>query len=144
MPKQLLALTDNILVRIILLIGLISTAYRNPVLGVAVFMVVSFLFIERNKAKMVQLKDVMTMSNGPYSEAVVGIETPPTAPLQPPFLTPPSGSIPFMPDAETGDNSFAPVAPSMDMKQPLPTESVDGSQKAIHELFEWVHPAVNQ
>jgi len=142
LPRWVLVLTDNFLLRLAILVGLIGAAYKSPIHAIAAFIVIAFLFIERNKVKLHQLKAVMTMSNGPDSEAVAGIQTPSTAPFQPAFDVAPSGSIPFMPDAETGSDSFAPVAPTMDRKQPLPTESANGSHEAIQQLFEWVHPAV--
>jgi len=139
LPQQVLILIDNFLVRIALLAGLVLVAYMNPLLAIAGFILLALLFIERNKAKVHMLSSTLA-SNGSPSEAVASIETPATAPEQPPFDTPRETSVPFMPSADSGDNSFNPVAPSMNQKQPLPTETVDGSEKARHQLFEWVNP----
>jgi len=113
----------------------------NPILAIAGFVLLALLFIERNKVKFQQLSSTLAQQDPEVpSEAVASIETPATAPEQPPFDMPEESSIPFMPSSDSGENDFRPVAPSMDQKQPLPTETVDGSDKAIHQLFEWVNP----
>jgi len=141
LPVQLLILTDTFLVRLALLVALVFVAYMNPLLAIAGFVLFALLFIERNKVKLHLLSSTLASPpNGAPSEAVASIETPATAPEQPPFDMPEEASVPFMPSSESGDNTFHPVAPSMDHKQPLPTETVDGSDKAIHQLFEWVNP----
>ena len=141
LPLEVLILTDLFLVRLVLLAALVVVVYMNPLLAIAGFILFTLLFIERNKAKVRMLSSTLASpSNGAPSEAVESIETPATAPEQPPFDMPEEVSVPFMPSSDSGDNSFHPVAPSMDHKQPLPTETVDGSDKAIHQLFEWVNP----
>jgi hypothetical protein len=141
LPVEVLILTDSFLVRLVLLLALILIAYMNPLLAISGFVLFALLFIERNKAKIQMLSSTLAQpANGAPSEAVASIETPATAPEQPPFDMPRETSVPYMPSAESGDNCFHPIAPSMDHKQPLPTETVDGSEKARHQLFEWVNP----
>lgn len=140
LPRAILILTDNILVRLVLLAGLISAAYVSPIVAVATFVLIALLFVERNKAKMTHLKAAMEQST-PESEAIAEIVTPETAPEQPEFDTPSVRSHPYMPQNDSGDNGFEPVAESMNQKQPLPTEgSNDGVDKAISQLFGWVNP----
>lgn len=144
LPRSILLLTDNILVRLGLLAFLIQSAYVNPLTGIASFILVAFLFIERNKAKMNHFEKIMSQSTMD-SPAIQSIETPETAPEQPRFEVPLVQSHPFMPQEDSGDDSFAPVAESLNAKQPLPTEpSQDGSQKAIDALFGWVNPVPAQ
>ena len=133
-PEQILSLTDSFLVRLLLLVLLIATVQLNPFITIASLVVLSLLFVERNKQKMQYLRMAMTPSN-PESLAVSEIQTPSTAPIQPQFLKPSTNSIPFMPNEESGDDSFSPVAPSLNTKVPLPTESASGSTKAIQQLF---------
>lgn len=143
-PKQVLMLTDLLVVRLALLAGLIAVAYINPVVAIAAFVVLAMLFIERNKIRMQTLKQAMQQSTMD-SPAIASIVTPDTAPPQPPFENPEIGLHQFMPQADSGDDSFRPIAATIDEKQPLPTEgSNDGSQKAIHQLFEWVNPNLAQ
>ena len=144
LPKQVLMLTDILVVRLALLAGLIAVAYISPVVAIAAFVVLAMLFVERNKLRMQTLKAAMQQSTMD-SPAIANIVTPDTAPPQPPFETPEIGLHQFMPQADSGDDSFRPVAATINEKQPLPTEgSNDGSQKAIHQLFEWVNPSLAQ
>jgi hypothetical protein len=144
LPRSVLILTDNILVRVALLAVLVQSAYINPLTGIASFIVLAFLFIERNRIKLRHFETVMSQSTMD-SPAIQSIETPETAPEQPRFDTPIVESHPFMPQDDSGDDTFAPVAESINAKQPLPTEpSQDGSQKAIDQLFGWVNPAPAQ
>lgn len=144
LPRSILILTDTLLVRIALLTGLISSAYMSPVNAIASFAVIAMLFVERNNIKMRHLERAMQQS-GPDSPAIQSIETPETAPEQPPFDQPTVRGIPFMPQDDSGDNSFAPVSESMNQKFPLPTESSqDGSETAIEQLFSWVKPDLVQ
>ena len=144
LPRSILLLTDTLIVRLALLAFLIQSAYINPLTGIASFILIAFIFIERNKAKMHHFEQVMSQSTMD-SPAIQSIETPETAPEQPIFDTPIVESHPFMPQNDSGDDRFAPVAESMNAKQPLPTESSqDGSQKAIEQLFGWVNPTPAQ
>ena len=144
LPRSVLILTDALVVRLALLAGLIASAYVSPLTAVASLVLVAFLFMERNKVKMHHLERAMQQSD-PESPAIADIVSPETAPEQPPFEEPRETSVPFMPQADSGDDSFAPVAESMNEKKPLPTEgSNDGSQKAIDQLFRWVNPVPAQ
>jgi hypothetical protein len=143
-PRNVLLLSDMILVRLVLLAALIASAYVSPLIAVATFILIALLFVERNKYKVKHLERIMSQST-PDSEAIQSIETPETAPVQPPFDVPEVKSIPFMPQNDSGDDGFAPVAPTINEKVPLPTEgSNDGSEKAIQQLFEWVNPNLAQ
>ena len=79
-----------------------------------------------------------------HSPAIEGIQTPETAPEQPPFDVPEVDSHPYSPQDDSGDNSFQPVGESINHKQPLPTESANGSRFAVQQLFEWVNPTLAQ
>jgi hypothetical protein len=144
LPRSVLILTDNLLVRATLLGLIIASAYNGPVSAISTFIVIAFLFIERNRVKIHHMEKIMSQST-PESPAIAEIQTPPTAPEQPAFDTPVVESQPFMPQEDSGSDAFAPVAESMNQKIPLPTEgSNDGSQKAIDQLFRWVNPTPAQ
>jgi hypothetical protein len=145
LPQQIILLTDTFLVRLALLAGLIAAAYVSPVVAIAAFIVLGMVFMERNKAKMHQLQSAMNLTTSMESPAIADIVTPETAPEQPAFERPIVDNMQFMPQDDSGDDGFMPVAPSMNQKKPLPTEgSNDGSQKAIQQLFEWVNPNLAQ
>ena len=144
LPRSVLLFTDYLVVRIALLAFLVQSAYVSPMTGIASFILIAFLFIERNKAKMSHFEKIMSQSTMD-SPAIQSIETPETAPEQPRFEVPLVQSHSFMPQEDSGDDSFAPVAESLNEKQPLPTEpSQDGSQKAIDALYSWVNPVPAQ
>ena len=143
LPKYVLFLSDNIVVRIVLLLSLVGVANRNLPLGLLYFLVLANIFIQRNGQKVKQLTN-MLVPNVHEDPAIENIRTPPTAPVQPVFENPSARTIPFMPNQESGDNLFRPVGESINEKVVLPTESVDGSDKAIKQLFGWVDPTLAQ
>jgi hypothetical protein len=143
-PREIIVLSDMLVVRIALLAILIYSAYISPLIAITTFIVIALLFVERNKIKMNRLQAAMSQST-PESPAIAEIQSPETAPEQPAFLQPEVDSYPFMPQDDSGDDSFFPVAESLNEKQPLPTEpSNDGSQKAIDVLYKWVNPNMVQ
>lgn len=138
-PREILMLSDMLLIRLVLLAILIWSMYVSPLVGISTFVVIALIFVERNKAKMNHLETAMSQST-PDSPAIADIQTPETAPPQIPFQRPDVESHPFMPQPDSGDDSFAPVAETLNQKQPLPTEaSNEGSQKAISQLYGWVN-----
>ena len=143
LPKPLLMLVDFWPVRLGLLALVLAAAYAGPVVAIGVFAVVALLFIERNKAKIKHLRRAMSQSDK-ESPAIASIVTPDTAPEQPDFDEPTKEYHPFFPQDDSGDNLFHAIAESQDTKQPLETETVNGSDKAIHQLFEWVKPEMAQ
>ena len=143
LPKPVLALSDLLLVRAALLALLIAIAYVSPVAAVLGLVVIALVFVQRNKQRMQVLNRAMQQSDE-HSSAIEGIQTPETAPVQPPFDVPEVDSHPYSPQDDSGDNSFEPVGTSINSKHPLPTESADGSRFAIQQLFEWVNPTLAQ
>jgi len=138
LPWQVLMLTDYIVVRVVLL-GLFLTAMNiSPQIGMLSLASIGFLFIERNKRKVKHLQKVMQQST-PDSPAIAGIESPETAPAQPSFNKPTESNIPFSPQVDSGDNSFSPVAETLNQKGVLNTETVNGSRFAIKQSFGWVN-----
>ena len=87
LPKQILYLSDSILVRIPLLLGFLYFAMLDPILGIVALTVVAFIFIQRNKLKVDKLVEIMSQSTQ-ESPAVQSIVTPETAPAQPDFDIP--------------------------------------------------------
>ena len=143
LPWQVLILTDLFLVRFMLLACFLASTTVSPIVGILSLAVIGLLFIERNKTKMNYIKKLMQQST-PESPAIQSIVTPDTAPEQPPFDTPVETSVSFFPKEDSGDNSFFPVAPTLNTKQPLPTESANGSRFAIEQSFGWVNPTLAQ
>lgn len=143
LPNFILMLTDYLLIRVLLLIFFLSLANKSPLYAIVGLMSIAFLFIERNRVKLHNLRQSMEQSSED-SPAIQSIVTPETAPPQPVFDSSTGKSIPFSPQDDSGSNSFAPVAPTLNEKEALPTETTDGSQKAMYQLFQWVNPNLIQ
>jgi hypothetical protein len=138
LPSEILMLSDFVLVRLALLFIFLIAMNFSPLVGILTLACIGFLFIERNKKKMMGLQRSMQLSS-PDSEAIRSITTPDTAPEQPPYEVPSQKNIPFAPNAESGDNGFVPVAETINSKVALPTESSDGAKFAIRQSFGWVN-----
>jgi hypothetical protein len=144
-PQWVYQLSDNILIKAILFVVLIASAYHGPLMAVATFIVIAYIFILRNKIKV----DSLTGQSSDYmevkqSDAITSIVAPETAPAQPAFEIPDSDSHPFAPYAETGSNAFYKVDRSFDMKPPaLPTQSVLGSEIVADQLYGDVQPRID-
>lgn len=142
LPEHIFQLSDNILVKTILFITLIASAYHGPIMAIATFIVIAYIFILRNKKKI----DSLTGQNSDYmevknSEAIQSITTPSTAPTQPSFETVSEDSYTFAPFSETGSNAFYKVDRSFDGKPPvLATQSVMGSEYVTDQLYSNVTP----
>jgi hypothetical protein len=89
------------------------------------------------------LRDVM-QQNTENSPAIQSIQTPETAPVQPPFETPVEKNRPFSPQDDSGDNTFVSVGTSINNKEVLPTESANGSRFVAEQSFGWVNPNLVQ
>jgi hypothetical protein len=139
-PTSILMLSDTIIVRFILLVILIASVNVTPLVGILTFLVLAHLFIQRNQRKLQIFQTVPENEN----IAVESIQTPSTAPPQPAFQRPSEKSVQFMPQDDSGENAFHAVAESLNEKEVLPTETVDGSDKAIAQLFRWVNPDIAQ
>lgn len=139
LPGWVLMAVDFFVVRLALLVGIIAAAYVSPVTAIAAFLVVALLFIQRNKVKVKHIRTLMEQSTED-SPAIRDIVSSPTAPAQPSFEAPETDYHDFFPQKDSGDDSFAPVDESQDTKQPLETETTDGSSRAIDQLFGWVDP----
>jgi hypothetical protein len=136
-------LTDNILVRIILLGLFLGAINISPQIGMLSLASISFLFIERNKRKVNQLKNIMQNSSSD-SPAIKNIKSPETSPAQPAFNIPTQKNISFTPQEDSGDNSFKPVASSINQKVNLKTEPTNGSRFVIEKSFGWVNTELIQ
>jgi hypothetical protein len=144
LPDIVLISVDYFIVRALLLVVLLASTSISPITGVSSFILIAYLFVKRNNLKMKHLESLMQQSS-PTSEAIESIVTPETAPEQPNFDIPTVQSIPFMPQEDSGENTFEPVAESMNQKQPLPTEeSNQGVEKSIQQLYGWVNPKLAQ
>lgn len=139
LPYTVTTWADNMIVRLILLVGFAAAVYVNPLIGLLVLMNIGILFIARNKAKIDILRAETSIADS-NSEAIQSIQTPPTAPPMPEYDEAGAQTYDYAPQEDSGDNSFEPVAESINMKvAPEPAIS-NSSYKAMHQLFGDVKP----
>jgi hypothetical protein len=143
LPREILMLTDLILVRLVLLGVFFAAINVSPQVGMLSLASIGFLFIERNKQKVRQLQGLMQLSTSD-SPAIRSIQSSETAPEQPPFTESQQTNTAFSPQQESGDDTFNPVAPSLNEKTVLKTSSAQGSRFAIDQAFGWVNSSLIQ
>jgi hypothetical protein len=126
LPNSVLSLTDNIIVRIILMGFVLASSFYGPYVLLLTFIVVLAIFGLRNHmkinrimppsvAKMAEVNDMV------YNEPDVEVPI-----EQPPFQKPVQDTYDFSPQEDTGDNSFSPVDVSINQKIVMPSTKPDG------------------
>jgi len=122
LPKSVLLLTDNIIVRILLLTVLLASSLAGPYVLLLTFVVVLALLGLRNQMK---INDVQPLR---FDKMASAIEMPPVLAEipQPLFETPTDEAYEFEPQADTGSNDFEAVDTTINQKVVLPTQVPDG------------------
>lgn len=137
-PAGLLALTDNVVVRAVLILLILIYSMDSPMLGIMALLVVGLIFIQRNKYKLATgytSHDEKLFKIDTVSPALEVLKTPPTAPIQPTYDTPAMEVHPFAPGVDSGSDEFKAVAETIDHKVILPTAPVRGSAVVEGQLF---------
>ena len=137
LPVQLLAATDNIIVRAFLLLGVIILAMDSALLGITGLLVVGLILIERNKISIARTytshADLFKIDE--QNDALAVMDLPIAAPIQPVYETPAMEVHPFGPGTDSGSDAFQAIDTSIDQKVVLPTASVSGSDDVINQLY---------
>lgn len=137
-PGALLAYSDNIIVRGLLLLFVVIFAMDNAVLGIMALLIVGLVFIQRNKYKIAQVYMTHTdtfMKIDTENEGLKVLDLPTEAVEQPVYDTPAMEVHPFGPGVESGSDRFEAVDATIDHKVILPTASVRGADKVQGQLF---------
>ena len=122
LPNSVLLLTDNLLVRIILMGFVLASSLYGPYVLLLTFIVVLAIFGLRNHMKVNRIVPPSLASLPEVSE-----ETNVEVPIQQPsFQKPVEDSYDFSPQKDTGDNSFEPVDISINQKVVFPSVKPDG------------------
>lgn len=122
LPNSVLLLTDNLLVRIILMGFVLASSLYGPYVLLLTFIVVLAIFGLRNHMKVNRIVPPSLASLPEVSE-----ETDVAVPIQQPsFQKPDEDSYDFSPQKDTGDNSFEPVDISINQKVVFPSVKPDG------------------
>jgi len=122
LPKSVLLLTDNILVRILLLTLLLASSLAGPYVLLLTFVVILALFGLRNQMK------INTVQPPRFDRMASALEMPPLQAdiPQPLFDIPTEDAYEFAPQSDTGSNEFEAVDTTINEKVVLPTQVPDG------------------
>jgi hypothetical protein len=126
LPNSVLSLTDNLIVRIILMGFVLASSFYGPYVLLLTFIVVLAVFGLRNHMK---INRITPPSIAKLAEVnnIVDDEPEVEVPIeQPSFQEPVQDSYDFSPQKDTGDNSFAPVDVSINQKVVIPSPRPDG------------------
>ena len=139
--NDMLYLTDNILVRGILIASCVGALYYNMLFGIFVFLVVARIFLERNSRKIQNAKAVI-VANAPKEEVVLadagGEIADIEAKVDRQVYSPPGDELPYLPTDDIGDDGFKPVDYTLDEKRAL--TSVPEGEEAARTVFSDVRP----
>ncbi len=126
LPKSVLLLTDNIVVRILLLGLLLASSLQGPFVLLMTFIVVLALFGIRNHLKINEIVPpaIQQLSPANFEEPQVKIEQPSSEEAVQEIYE-------FAPQEDTGNNEFVPVGESIDEKVVLPSVEPDGNAGGI-------------
>ena len=123
LPNSVLLLTDNLLVRIILMGFVLASSLYGPYVLLLSFIMVLAIFGLRNNIKINRIVPLPpSVAPLPEIDQPVEIES-----VQEPSLERPvEQSYEYSPQDDTGDNSFAPVDVSINQKVVMPSVKSDG------------------
>ena len=128
LPKSLLELTDNILVRIVLLLAVLASSLAGPYVLLLTFIVVLAIFGIRNHMKINEIIpdtiQKLAEINTQDIEPLVVVDQPMEQILS--QNKPNTISYDYSPQNNTGDDTFTPVDDTINEKVVLPTLNPDG------------------
>ena len=140
-PWALLSLLDNLLVRVVLLVGLVAAVYHGYATGLLALMVIGLLYMERNRRKVDQARkrfDNLTAEDVKRSQATVEEEGTPqdNVPVVE-FDTPQDVEFGYLPPKKMGSDAFerVPFSEDLDDKGPLPTVPIGAISAPLFNKF---------
>jgi hypothetical protein len=138
-----LMISDNLLVRGILVAVILGAVYIDMILAILVFLVVARIFLERNNRKLLVAKAVIT-NNSVREDTVLPDETGDITNSEErvdrTVYSPEEAALPgldFLPIEDLGENNFTPVGASINTKTVLQS-TVEGSAAASRMFGEEV------
>ena len=140
-PWALLSLLDNLLVRVVLLVGLVAAVYHGYATGLLALMVIGLLYMERNRRKVDQARkrfDNLTAEDVKRTQATVEEEATPqdNVPVVE-FDTPQDVEFGYLPPKKMGSDAFerVPFSEDLDAKGPLPTVPIGAVSAPLFNKF---------
>jgi len=128
LPTSVLMLTDNIVVRALLLVLLLASSFAGPYALLLTFIVILCIFGLRNQSKVSQIipPHIETISPVKFEPPLVEIP-------QPVYEESAKEVYDFAPQEDTGTNDFKPVDTTINEKVVLPTQKPDGNGGGIFQ-----------
>ena len=146
-PNGLILMSDNLIVRAVLIASCVGALYVEMLLGIFVFLFVARIFLERNNRKLLEAKAVINNNSLRLDVVlpdgggeIVNTEASVDRVVYSPVDTGQDAEdyVSYLSNDDMGDSSFAPVDVSIDGKSVLPT-TVEGSA-ASSTVFGDTHP----
>ena len=140
-PWALLSLLDNLLVRVVLLVGLVAAVYHGYATGLLALMVIGLLYMERNRRKVDQARkrfDNLTAEDVKRTQATVEEEATPQDNVSVvEFDTPQDVEFGYLPPKKMGSDAFerVPFSEDLDDKGPLPTVPIGAISAPLFNKF---------
>jgi hypothetical protein len=121
LPDALFVSTDNLFITLLLLLILVYSLNFGAFAGIFTFMAIALTFVERNRRKALPKLKSLSVMDASLTEQLA--PSPPMSPdeIHPAPEEPEQDVLRFVPSSESGDNTFAPVAPTLNEKMPVPT-----------------------
>ena len=128
LPTSILMLTDNIVVRALLLVLLLASSFAGPYALLLTFIVILAIFGLRNQSKVSQIIPPQMETISP-----VNFEPPLVETAQPEPEQPKRRVYDFTPQEDSGKDDFEPVDISINQKLVQPTQEPDGNGGGIFQ-----------
>jgi hypothetical protein len=137
-PTALLLALDSLFVKIALVAAFLWATTQGPLLGVLALLAIGSLYLERNRRKVNLARKVFAeipqASDPPQATVEEEAEPQDTVPVV--AFDEPSGDIAtYLPKGSMGSNEFAPVAPTLNEKDPLPTVPLGAKSAVLFKSF---------
>lgn len=137
-PTALLLALDNLFVKIALVGGVLWATTQSPLSALLTLLAIGSLYMERNRRKVNLARKVfaeLPQASDP-PQATVEEEAQPQQTVPVVAFEEPSGDITtYLPKQGMGSNSFAPVAPTLNEKDPLPTVPLGAKSATLFKSF---------
>lgn len=137
-PTAALLALDNLFVKIALVAAFLWATTQGALMGVLALVAIGSLYMERNRRKVNLARkvfaDLPQASDPPQATVEEEAEPQDTVPVV--AFDEPSGDVAtYLPKAGMGSNEFAPVAPTLNEKDPLPTVPLGAKSAGLFRAF---------
>ena len=141
-PHDILYITDNLIMRFVLLVALIASIYFSPLVSILAFLLVTRIFLERNNLKLHQAKAFVNTPDALLEPTVesTGDIINEQAPVDRTVHSDSYDELSYIPNEEIGSDEFewSGSAGVGNFKQPL--QGITEGEQAANSVFADVRP----